>query len=89
MVSQDRPEVRALLQYLATPEGIKAWIDAGSAISANQATPTDWYAGNYKLEVASGIVANATSFGVRCVRPDAGLGAGLLVWRGRLDLGQR
>jgi alpha-glucoside transport system substrate-binding protein len=63
IVSADRPEVRALLQYLATPDGIKAWIDAGSAISANQATPADWYAGNYKLEVASGIVANSTVLG--------------------------
>ncbi len=63
IVSADRPEVRALLQYLATPDGIKAWIDAGSAISANQSTPADWYAGNYKLEVASDIVANSTSLG--------------------------
>jgi len=62
MVTQDRPEVRALAQYLATPEGIKAWIDAGSAISANQTTPADWYQ-SYKLKVASEIVANATSFG--------------------------
>ncbi len=63
MVTQDRPEVRALLQYLATPDGIKAWIDTGSAFSANQATPAEWYAGNYKQEVGSAIIANATSFG--------------------------
>ncbi len=63
MVMADRPEVRALAQYLSTPAGIEAWVKAGSALSANQTTPADWYAGNYKLEVASGIVANATSFG--------------------------
>jgi len=63
MVTQDRPEVRAVAQFLAVPEGIQAWIDAGSAISANQSTPADWYAGSYKLEVASAIVAGATSFG--------------------------
>jgi alpha-glucoside transport system substrate-binding protein len=63
MVMADRPEVRAAAQYLSTPAGIEAWIKAGSALSANQSTPADWYAGNYKLEVASGIVANATAFG--------------------------
>lgn len=63
MVMADRPEVRAAAQYLSTPAGIEAWVKAGSALSANQTTPADWYAGNYKLEVASGIVANATSFG--------------------------
>ncbi len=63
MVTQDRPEVRALAQFLATPAGIKAWIDAGSAISANQTTPAEWYTGNYKLEVARASSANATSFG--------------------------
>jgi alpha-glucoside transport system substrate-binding protein len=63
MVMADRPEVRAAAQYLSTPAGIEAWIKAGSALSANQTTPAEWYAGNYKLEVASGIVANATAFG--------------------------
>lgn len=78
MVFSDRPEVRALAQYLATPAGIEAWIAAGSAISANQATPADWYAGNYKLEVASGIVANATSFGFDAsdlMPPEVGAGS--------------
>lgn len=63
MVLVDRPEVRAAAQFLSTPAGIEAWVKAGSALSANQATPAEWYQGNYKLEVASGIVANATSFG--------------------------
>jgi alpha-glucoside transport system substrate-binding protein len=62
MVTQDRPEVRALAQYLSMPEGIAGWIARGSAISANQTTPTDWYAGFYKLEKAAEIVANATAF---------------------------
>lgn len=63
MVTADRPEVRAVAQYLATPAGIEEWIRLGAAISANQTTPPEWYAGNYKLEVASDIVANATAFG--------------------------
>jgi alpha-glucoside transport system substrate-binding protein len=55
--------VKALAQYLSTPQGVEAWIKAGSAISANTTTPAEWYEGNYKLEVASGIVNNATAFG--------------------------
>jgi len=58
-----RPEVKAFAQYLSTPAGIEQWIKAGSAISANQSTPADWYQGSYKLQVASDIVAKATAFG--------------------------
>ena len=35
MVLVDRPEVRAVAEFLATPEGIQNWIRAGSAISTN------------------------------------------------------
>jgi alpha-glucoside transport system substrate-binding protein len=85
MVFNDRPEVRALAQYLSTPAGTEAWIKAGSALSANQTTPAEWYAGNYKLEVASGIVANATSFGFDAsdLMP-AEVGAGSF-WTGMVD----
>ena len=86
MVTQDRPEVRALAQYFATPDGIKAWIDLGSAISANQDTPAEWYAGNYKLEVASAIVANASQFGFDAsdLMPASGSGfwSGVIDWVG-------
>jgi alpha-glucoside transport system substrate-binding protein len=58
-----RPEVMAVAEFLATPQGTQRWIEAGSAISANQSTPADWYAGYYKLSVAADIVAKATSFG--------------------------
>ncbi len=54
MVLTDRPEVRAVAEFLSTPEGIQSWIEAGSAISANVTTPADWYAGSYKLKVACG-----------------------------------
>jgi alpha-glucoside transport system substrate-binding protein len=84
MVTQDRPEVRALAQYFASPEGIKAWIDLGSAISANQTTPADWYADSYKLQVASDIVANASQFGFDAsdLMPASGAGfwAGIIDW---------
>jgi alpha-glucoside transport system substrate-binding protein len=63
MVLLDRPEVRAVAEFLATPEGIQNWIRAGSAISTNTATPADWYAGAYKLKVASDIVNTAAGIG--------------------------
>lgn len=63
MVLADRPEVRAVAQFLSTPEGLQRWIEQGSAISANNTTPQAWYAGFYKLDVASKIVNNASYVG--------------------------
>jgi alpha-glucoside transport system substrate-binding protein len=54
---------KAVAQFLSLPQGVQRWIEAGSAISANQATDPAWYAGAYKLSVAADIVANSTSFG--------------------------
>jgi alpha-glucoside transport system substrate-binding protein len=59
MVTQDRPEVRAVAQFLATPESIEAWVKSGSAISANNKTPVEWSAGNYKLETAASLISAA------------------------------
>lgn len=56
-------EVKAVAEFLSLPQGVQRWIEAGSAISANQDTPDAWYAGFYKLAAAADIVANATSFG--------------------------
>ncbi len=63
MVMADRPEVRAVAQFLSTPQGVQRWIEAGSAISANTETPQEWYEGAYKLDVAAEIVNNATYLG--------------------------
>jgi alpha-glucoside transport system substrate-binding protein len=63
MVLVDRPEVRAVAQFLATPSGLQKWIAAGSAISTNSTTPADWYAGAYKLKVASEIATAAKGIG--------------------------
>jgi len=63
MVLADRPEVRAVAEFLSTPEGIQNWIRAGSAISANSSTPAEWYEGFYKLKVASEIANGASGIG--------------------------
>lgn len=63
MMLVDRPEVRAVAEFLATPQGLQRWIETGSAISTNTSTPADWYAGAYKLKVASDIANTATGIG--------------------------
>jgi alpha-glucoside transport system substrate-binding protein len=39
----DRPEVRAVMEYLATAEAAQGWIEAGGFVSPNQSVPLDWY----------------------------------------------
>jgi alpha-glucoside transport system substrate-binding protein len=63
MMLKDRPEVRAVEEFLSTPQGLQRWIEAGSAISPNTTTPADWYAGAYKLKVAADIVSKAAGIG--------------------------
>jgi alpha-glucoside transport system substrate-binding protein len=78
MVLVDRPEVRAVAEFLSTPQGLQRWIEAGSAISANQATPPDWYTGFYKLDIAAQIVNNASYLGFDAsdlMPPEVGAGA--------------
>jgi alpha-glucoside transport system substrate-binding protein len=61
MVLADRPEVRAFVEFLATPEGLKGWITGTGVLSPNVTTPAEWYANNYKLKVANDIASNATA----------------------------
>ena len=61
MVIQDRPEVRALAEFLATPEGLKGWITSVGVLSPNSKVPAEWYANNYKLKVANQILSGATA----------------------------
>lgn len=39
----DRPEVRAVMAYLATGESMKGWVEAGGFISPHQDSNLDWY----------------------------------------------
>ena len=63
MVLADRPEVRAFVEFLATPEGLKNWITGVGVLSPNVTTPAEWYANNYKLKVANDIASGATAIG--------------------------
>jgi alpha-glucoside transport system substrate-binding protein len=63
MVLNDRPEVRAFAEFLATPEGLEGWIKGVGVLSPNAKVPAEWYAGNYKLTVANSIASGATAIG--------------------------
>ncbi|MGH8912489.1 MAG: ABC transporter substrate-binding protein [Acidimicrobiia bacterium] len=49
---EDRPEVRALMEFLATAEGAQGWIEAGGFVSPNQSVPLDWYSAYPNDELA-------------------------------------
>jgi alpha-glucoside transport system substrate-binding protein len=57
----DRPEVRALIQYLATPEAAHVWIDRGGFISPHNGVELDWYTNPVDRAQAE-ILQNATVF---------------------------
>jgi alpha-glucoside transport system substrate-binding protein len=63
LVLVDRPEVRAFAEFLATPEGLKGWIQSVGVLSPNVKVPAEWYADNYKLKVANEIALGATAIG--------------------------
>ncbi len=58
----DRPEVRALLEYLATIESTAGWIERGGFLAANKTVPIEWYT-DYPNNQLAAIVTNATTFG--------------------------
>jgi alpha-glucoside transport system substrate-binding protein len=85
MVFSDRPEVRAVAQFLATPESIYRWIQAAGVTSANGSAPAEWYEGSYKAGVSAGIIANGTSFAFDAsdlMPPEVGAGT---FWSGMFD----
>jgi len=85
MVFNDRPEVRALAEFLATPEGLKGWIQSVGVLSPNAKVPAEWYAGNYKLSVANEIASGATAIGFDAsdlMPPSVGQGT---FWTGIVD----
>jgi alpha-glucoside transport system substrate-binding protein len=85
MVLADRPEVRAFVEFLATPEGLYNWIVGKGVLSPNVKTPPEWYANNYKLKVANEIASSATAIGFDAsdlMPPSVGAGS---FWTGVVD----
>jgi alpha-glucoside transport system substrate-binding protein len=61
MMFNDRPEVRALIEFLATADAARPWIERGGFVSPNSSVPLDWYGAFPNNELAA-IMANADTF---------------------------
>jgi len=57
----DRPEVRALMEYFATPNSLSGFLEGGGAVSAHLSATPDMYADELERGIAE-LVAQATSF---------------------------
>ncbi|MCA9897721.1 MAG: hypothetical protein KC433_05990, partial [Anaerolineales bacterium] len=80
----DRPEVLAVIEYLATADSAKGWVEAGGFISPNRSVPADWY-GSYVDQAQAEILQGATTlrFDASDLMP-AEVGAGTF-WSGMVD----
>jgi len=57
----DRPEVRALMEYFTVPQSAKGWLDTGGALAAHQTATPDMYGVALERGIAE-LVNQATSF---------------------------
>ncbi len=57
----DRPEVRALMEYFTTPQSVSGWMEGGGAIAAQQTATRDMYGSDLDWGVSE-LVNQATSF---------------------------
>lgn len=55
----DRPEVRALMQWFSTVDAVKDRVATGAFLAANNAVPADWYT-SYPMSGLAEIARNAT-----------------------------
>jgi alpha-glucoside transport system substrate-binding protein len=80
----DRPEVRAVMDYFSRGESIRGWLATGGALSPHQDAPLEWYGVELERNIAS-LIAEATSvrFDGSDLQPGA-VGAGSF-WKGMTD----
>jgi alpha-glucoside transport system substrate-binding protein len=57
----DRPEVRALMEYFTTPQSASGWLEGGGAIAAHQTATRELYGSDLDWNISL-LVADATSF---------------------------
>jgi len=60
-VFNDRPEVRALMEYFTTPQSASGWLQNGGALAAHLTATPDMYGVDLERGIAE-LVAQATSF---------------------------
>jgi alpha-glucoside transport system substrate-binding protein len=72
----DRPEVRAVMAYLATGESMKGWVEAGGFIAPHSDSSLDWYTTDIDRRFAEMMLnASVTRFDGSDLMP-AAVGAG-------------
>jgi len=80
----DRPEVRALMEFFATGAGVEQWVKAGGAISPHNDSSLDWYADDINRQIADAILAaDVVRFDASDLMPGE-VGAGSF-WKGMTD----
>ena len=57
----DRPEVRALMEYFTTPQSASGWLQNGGALAAHQTATPEMYGADLERGIAT-LVSEATSF---------------------------
>jgi len=57
----DRPEVRAVMEFFTTPESASGWLETGGALAAHQTATPEMYGVDLERGIAE-LVAQATSF---------------------------
>lgn len=80
----DRPEVRALMEYFSTGASVESWVKAGGAISPHYDSSLDWYSNEIDRGVAEIILeADSVRFDASDLMPGE-VGAGSF-WKGMTD----
>lgn len=80
----DRPEVRAVIEYFTLGESVQGWVQSGGAISPHLDSSLDWYTNDVDRGVAE-IILNATSVrfdGSDLMPGEVGSGS---FWKGMTD----
>ena len=81
---EDRPEVRAVMEFFTKGEAVKEWIAAGGALSPHKDTQLDWYGDDIERGIAELVRdADAVRFDASDLMPGE-VGAGAF-WTGMTD----
>jgi alpha-glucoside transport system substrate-binding protein len=81
---RDRPEIRAVMQYFSTGEGIRGWLAAGGALGMQKDVDLSWYGSDLERDIAT-LVNDATSVrfdGSDLMPGEVGAGS---FWKGMTD----
>jgi len=80
----DRPEVKALMEYFTTGKSVEAWVRAGGPISMHNDSSLDWYTTEIDRRIAESIlVASTVRFDASDLMPGE-VGAGSF-WKAMTD----